>query len=94
MYNMKTLLRELLCIVLGFYPTISRPGIVQASLALLILFNETAPLLAYAGDKIEIDVNKRGNNVSPCLYGIFYEDINHAGDGGLYGELIKNRSFE
>ena len=54
----------------------------------------TAPLLAYAGDNIEIDVNKRGNNVSPCLYGIFYEDINHAGDIGLYGELIKNRSFE
>lgn len=94
MYNMKTLLRELLGIVLGFYPTFSRLGIVQASLALLIWLNETAPLLAYAGDKIEIDVNKRGNNVSPCLYGIFYEDINHAGDGGLYGELIKNRSFE
>ncbi len=52
------------------------------------------PLLASAGDKIEIDVSKRGNAVSPCLYGIFYEDINHAGDGGLYAELIRNRSFE
>ena len=28
------------------------------------------------------------------LYGIFFEDINHAADGGLYGELIQNRSFE
>lgn len=32
--------------------------------------------------------------VSPELYGIFFEDINHAADGGLYAELISNRSFE
>ncbi|MCM1192635.1 MAG: alpha-L-arabinofuranosidase [Butyrivibrio sp.] len=28
------------------------------------------------------------------LYGLFFEDINHAADGGLYGELVQNRSFE
>ena len=28
------------------------------------------------------------------MYGIFFEDINYAADGGLYGELVKNRSFE
>ena len=28
------------------------------------------------------------------LYGIFFEDINHAADGGLYAEMIRNRSFE
>lgn len=28
------------------------------------------------------------------LFGIFFEDLNHAADGGLYGELIQNRSFE
>lgn len=28
------------------------------------------------------------------LYGIFFEDINHAADGGLYGELVQNRAFE
>lgn len=28
------------------------------------------------------------------MYGIFFEEINHAGDGGLYAELVKNRSFE
>ncbi len=32
--------------------------------------------------------------ISPLLYGIFLEDINHAVDGGMYTELIKNRSFE
>jgi alpha-L-arabinofuranosidase len=35
-----------------------------------------------------------GINISQALYGIFFEEINHAGDGGLYAELIKNRSLE
>lgn len=33
-------------------------------------------------------------HVQPTMYGIFFEDINMAADGGLYAELIKNRSFE
>ena len=32
--------------------------------------------------------------MQPTMYGIFFEDINFAADGGLYGELVKNRSFE
>lgn len=28
------------------------------------------------------------------LYGLFFEDINHAADGGLYAELVQNCSFE
>lgn len=43
---------------------------------------------------INIDANKKGPKISPTHYGIFYEDINHAADGGLYAELIRNRSFE
>ena len=43
---------------------------------------------------IDIDANNKGPKVSPVHYGIFYEDINHAADGGLYAELIRNRSFE
>lgn len=43
---------------------------------------------------IDIDAAKRGPAISPTHYGIFYEDINHAADGGLYAELIRNRSFE
>ena len=31
---------------------------------------------------------------APELYGLFFEDISHAGDGGLYPEMIRNRSFE
>ena len=33
-------------------------------------------------------------NISPDLFGIFFEDINYAADGGLYAELVQNRSFE
>ena len=43
---------------------------------------------------INIDAQQRGPRVSSMLYGIFYEDINHAADGGIYAELIRNRSFE
>src|SRR5262245_26658719 len=32
--------------------------------------------------------------VQPTMWGIFFEDINFGADGGLYAELIKNRSFE
>lgn len=43
---------------------------------------------------IKVDVSKRGAEVSQNLYGIFFEEINHAGDGGLYAELVQNRGFE
>ncbi len=51
-------------------------------------------LATQAQVSIDIDAQNRGPKVSPMLYGIFYEDINHAADGGLYAELIRNRSFE
>jgi len=43
---------------------------------------------------ITIDVDKPSVQISPLLYGIFFEDINRSGDGGLYGEMLENRSFE
>ena len=43
---------------------------------------------------VDVDAAQKGKAVSPMLYGIFYEDINHAADGGLYAELVRNRSFE
>ncbi|MBQ7683750.1 MAG: hypothetical protein IJT48_04625, partial [Bacteroidaceae bacterium] len=35
-----------------------------------------------------------GTPISRELWGIFFEDINYAGDGGLYAEMVQNRSFE
>lgn len=44
--------------------------------------------------EITIDYTTKGAEVNPKMYGIFFEEINHSGDGGLYGELIRNRNFE
>ncbi|SDM29928.1 alpha-L-arabinofuranosidase C-terminal domain-containing protein [Nonomuraea jiangxiensis] len=48
----------------------------------------------YGSGELTVDTGARGTKVSPNLYGVFYEDINHAADGGLYAELVQNRSFE
>lgn len=44
--------------------------------------------------KINVGTPDGARQVSPMLYGIFFEDINRAADGGLYAELVANRSFE
>jgi hypothetical protein len=41
-----------------------------------------------------VQTDKQVAEVSPSMWGIFFEDINLGADGGLYAELIKNRSFE
>ena len=43
---------------------------------------------------ITVETAKLGAPVQPTMYGIFFEDINYAADGGLYAELVMNRSFE
>jgi hypothetical protein len=43
---------------------------------------------------LNVDAARESVSISPTLYGLFYEEINHAGEGGLYAELIQNRSFE
>jgi alpha-L-arabinofuranosidase len=45
-------------------------------------------------NEIHIDIQKPGAEIQPTMYGLFFEDINYAADGGLYAELVKNRSFE
>jgi hypothetical protein len=44
--------------------------------------------------RLTVQVDRPGPRISPTLYGIFFEEINLAGDGGLYAELVRNRSFE
>lgn len=43
---------------------------------------------------LDLDGASTNIKIQPTMYGIFFEDINFAADGGLYAELIKNRSFE
>ena len=62
------------------------------TLSLLAVLTAATSMLAQV--TIDIDANLRGPKISPTHYGIFFEDINHAADGGIYAELIRNRSFE
>ncbi|MBC7847645.1 MAG: alpha-L-arabinofuranosidase [Flavobacterium sp.] len=43
---------------------------------------------------LEVEVTKSITKIQPTMFGLFFEDINFAADGGLYAEMIKNRSFE
>lgn len=45
-------------------------------------------------NQMVVNVKKIGAEIQPTMYGLFFEDINYAADGGLYAELVKNRSFE
>lgn len=49
---------------------------------------------AHAQRKITVYANKIVAPISPAMWGIFFEDINFGADGGLYAEMVKNRSFE
>jgi len=60
-------------------------------LSLFLLFSFCFLL---AQKKLIVHADKIGAQVSPTMWGIFFEDINFAADGGLYAELVKNRSFE
>src|SRR5689334_18076409 len=50
--------------------------------------------MSSAGATLIVDVAHHGALVSPQLYGAFFEEINHAGDGGIYAELVRNRAFK
>ena len=61
-----------------------------------LAFLAVLPAVALFGAAVDVrvDCTKQGTPLSPHLYGLFFEDINYAADGGLYAELVQNRSFE
>ena len=62
---------------------------------LLLLFMMTSgTVLAQQPLEISIQADKPGAEIQPTMWGVFFEDINFAADGGIYAELVKNRSFE
>lgn len=68
--------------------TKTKSFLISAALAIAVL-----PTMAQE-NVITVNTKKVGAKIQPTMYGIFFEDINFAADGGLYGELLKNRSFE
>lgn len=67
------------------------------SLALFLLSLGATGMMAQAGDplyEVNVGADKPGSPIQSTMYGIFFEDINFGADGGLYAELVKNRSFE
>ncbi len=52
------------------------------------------PALQAQTNELVIQAGKPGAEIQSTMYGLFFEDINYAADGGLYAELVKNRSFE
>ncbi|MEO7534407.1 MAG: alpha-L-arabinofuranosidase C-terminal domain-containing protein, partial [Ferruginibacter sp.] len=68
---------------------ILKTGVLVWSICYLI----TGSTIAQTPD-LNLDFTKSGANVSPMLYGLMTEEINHAYDGGLYAELIRNRIFK
>ncbi|MBN1362461.1 MAG: hypothetical protein JW993_17830 [Sedimentisphaerales bacterium] len=63
-----------------------------ALLALCCVWGAAAT--ASAQPRITVQAGWPGAKIAPTMWGIFFEDINFGADGGLYAELIKNRSFE
>jgi alpha-L-arabinofuranosidase len=49
---------------------------------------------AQAPEKLSVRVDKTSPKIQPTMWGVFFEDINFAADGGIYAEMVKNRSFE
>lgn len=65
-----------------------------ASLLLTLISASASRSTAVGSGTIIIDAAKPGPRIPSSLYGIFFEEISHAGEGGLYAELIQNRGFE
>ena len=62
-----------------------------SALVLVLILGVTVPRTA--APTIAIDASTLAGKVSPLLYGLMTEEINHSYDGGLYAELIRNRAF-
>jgi alpha-L-arabinofuranosidase len=73
------------------------PLLLMVLAAALWLHGDAAPRTAAQpalGGTITVDAARPSAAIPRGLYGIFYEEISHAGDGGLYAELVRNRGFE
>jgi len=66
----------------------------KAGLAAVLAGTFLAGNTLFAQKELTVDMSETIAPIQPTMYGVFFEDINFAADGGLYAEMIKNRSFE
>lgn len=73
----------------------NKPNMIKKLFAIgMLLASCGATIAARTPESAVLDLKKPGADISPNMYGIFFEDINFGADGGLYAEMVKNRSFE
>ena len=63
-------------------------------ITLVVALLSVGALWAAEPVQIKLNAKARGATIKPTMWGLFFEDINYAADGGIYAELVKNRSFE
>jgi alpha-L-arabinofuranosidase len=61
---------------------------------ILLIVAIVATIQAWCQTVLTVHADRPISEIQPTMWGIFFEDINFAADGGLYAELVKNRSFE
>ena len=66
-------------------------GTVLATSYLLLTGNQ---VYAQVPEMLSVRIDKNSPKIQPTMWGVFFEDINFAADGGIYAEMVKNRSFE
>jgi alpha-L-arabinofuranosidase len=74
--------------------TISNPKMKKLLFVITALLVHLSVAAQQANSHIAVDFARKGAVIAPAMYGVFFEEIGHAGEGGLYGELLRNRSFE
>jgi alpha-N-arabinofuranosidase len=61
---------------------------------MLLFFNHATQSIAQSNLTFKIKTDRTIAKIEPTMWGVFFEDINFGADGGIYAEMIKNRSFE
>lgn len=66
----------------------------KSNLIALLIAGTFFSAAAQQSEVIVVNAAKSEGKVSPTMWGVFFEDINMGADGGIYAEMVKNRSFE
>jgi alpha-L-arabinofuranosidase len=66
----------------------------KTTLFFAVILISLSGMYAQSTQTLQVVTDKPGSVIQPTMWGIFFEDINFAADGGIYAELVKNRSFE